>query len=142
MKTMIALLLGLAAGAPLAAQDTIKFKDPKKNPDLEGDIVSLAFDLVEIEVPAGNVKVKQAVDPRLIKELLPRNNFDFLKGEAALAAGDPATAILRFDRVVADARATPLVRQQAALMIVRAQFSNGKYPETVEAAQALRARTP
>src|SRR5690349_21302806 len=111
MKTMIALLLGLAAASPLAAQDTIKFKDPKKNPDLVGDIVTLAFDLVEIEVPAGTGKVKQAVDPRLIQELIPKKSFDFTQGEEAMSNGDVATAIGRFERVVADTRATPLLRQ-------------------------------
>jgi outer membrane protein assembly factor BamD (BamD/ComL family) len=143
MKTMIALLVGLAAASPLAAQDTIKFKDPKRNPDLEGDIVTLDFDLVEIELPAGNgVKVKQAVDPRLIQELIPKKSFDFTRGEEAMSNGAVATAIGRFERVVADTRATPALRQQAAIMIVRAQFSGGNYPAVVEASRSLRARKP
>jgi hypothetical protein len=142
MKTMIALLLGLAAASPLAAQDTIKFKDPKKNPDLEGDIVRLASDLVEIEVPAGNGKVKQPVDPRLVKEIIPRKSFELSKAEEALGNGDTSTAISRFERVIADPQATPVQRQQAAIMVVRTQFSGGNYPGVVEAAQALRARMP
>jgi len=142
MKTMIALLLGLAAASPLAAQDTIKFKDPKKNADIEGEIVTLTFDLVEIEVPAGNDKVKQAVNPRKIAELIPRNNFDFLKGQAALANEDYAAAIGRFERVLADDRLGALVQQQAEVMIVRCQLSAENYPGVVEAAQALRKRRP
>jgi hypothetical protein len=142
MKTMMALLLGLAAAGNLAARDTLKFKDPKKNSDVEGDVIHLAYDLIEIEVLVGGAKVKQSVDPRLVKEILPRKNFDFLKGEQALENGDAPDAILRFERVVENMRTTPVLRQQAALMILRTQFSGGKYPEAVQAAQSLRARTP
>src|SRR5438105_1979297 len=125
MKTSIALFLALASAAtPLAAQDTIKFKDPKKNPDLQGEIVNLAFDLVEIEVFTGNGAVKQAVDPRLIAEFVPgRRSLDFLKGEETLAAGDAVSAAARFDRVANDTQATPLLRQLAAVKAVRAHFS-------------------
>jgi hypothetical protein len=140
MKTMIALLLGLAAASPLAAQDTIQFKDPKKNPDLEGDIVTLSFDLVEIEVPAGNGTVKQSIDARLVRELIPKKSKDFAQGEEALTNEDFPSAVGRFERTLADDRATPLLRQQAALMIARAQFSAGDYPGVVRAAQALRRR--
>jgi outer membrane protein assembly factor BamD (BamD/ComL family) len=143
MKTMIALLLGLAAATPLAAQDTIKFKDPKKNPDLEGEIATLTFDLVEIEVRAGNGTVKERVDPRLIREFIPtQKSVDFARAEEALANGDVAAAVERFNRVVGDTRARALLRQQAAIGIVRAQFTNGKYADAIASAQALRARRP
>ena len=143
MKTMMALLLGLAAASPLAAQDLIKFKDSKKNPDLEGEIVSLAFDLVEIEVIAGNGTVKQPVDPREIKDLIPlRSSVELAKAEEALANGDLDSAVQRFNRVVGDTKARALLRQHAAISIVRAQFSNGRYEAAVTSAQALRARKP
>src|SRR6266542_2211616 len=80
MKTMIAFLVALAAATPLAAQDVIKFKDPKKDPDLEGEIVGLSYRTVEIEIHG----VRQTVDARKVAELVPganRKHFDFARGE-------------------------------------------------------------
>jgi hypothetical protein len=140
MKTMTALLLGLAAASPLTAQDTIKFKNPKKSPDLEGEIVTLTFDLVEIEVRAGNNNVKQSIDARSIQELIPRKSLDFARGEEALASEDFGSAIGRFERVAADTQATDLLRQQAAMMLLRTHVAAGNPPGVVDAAQALRKR--
>jgi len=139
MKTSIAVLIALAAAAtPLAAQDTLRFKDPKKSPDLQGEVVALSFRVVEIDIRG----VKQQIDARLVAELIPSNdhkNVDFSRGEEALANGEVAAAIARFERVASDPRAAPLLRQKAAIHIVRCTPD----PQGIIAsARALRAKRP
>src|SRR5438552_1404346 len=100
MKTTIALFIALASAAsPLAAQDVVKFKDPKKNPSLEGEVVDLSFKAVQLKIRG----VEQKIEASLIADLIPSNDRkgpDFTRGEEAMANGDFATAIQRFERVV------------------------------------------
>jgi hypothetical protein len=134
MKTMIALLL---LAAPLAAQDVVRFRDPAKNPDLEGDIVTLTCKTVEVEVLVDGVRIKRTVDPRDIVELVPRKSIDFAKAEEALANGDVAAAVQRFERVAGE-----LPGQSAAIRIVRAHAEAGNHAAALQAARALRLRKP
>jgi len=149
MKTMIALLL---LAAPLAAsfdsgsalaqdkQDLVRFKDPSKNPDLEGDVVTLTCKTVEIEVVVDGVRIKRAIDARDIAELVPRKSIDLAKAEEALVNGDVAAAVQRFERVAADPRAGELPGQGAGIRIVRAHEGAGSGAAAVQSARALRAR--
>jgi hypothetical protein len=119
MKSLIAIpLLLAAAAAPLRAQDVIKFKDPKKNPDVEGEIASLSFKTVEIDV----LGVRQQIPARSIADLVPlRKSPEYKRVEEALSDGDAALATARFERVASDEREPALLRQRAAILIVRSQ---------------------
>jgi hypothetical protein len=145
MRNLLALSFAFAASAAdLAAQDVIKFKDPK-SPDMEGDIISMTYKLVEIEIPVGGTMAKQPADARQIADIAPSNSkksFDFAQGETAMANGDFPSAIQRFERTAADTRATELMRQLSSINIVRSHWYNGNRQGTVQAAQALRARKP
>ncbi len=144
MRKLLAIALVLAAAAaPLAAQDTIKFKDPSKNADVEGDIVTLTYKLVEYEINVGGTLAKQPADARNIAEIIPANSkktFDFAQGEAAMANNDFQSAIQRFERVAADTRAAEVLRQSALINIVRSHAYGGNPRGVVQAAQALRTR--
>src|SRR5882672_1251408 len=146
MKRLLttAILLA-AAAAPLAAQDIIRFKDPNKNPDMEGDIATMTYKLVEIDINVGGSLAKQPADARLIQDVIPSNSkksFDFAQGEAAMANNDFASAIQRFERVASDTRATELMRQLSAINIVRCHYFNGSTQGVIAAAQALRTKKP
>jgi hypothetical protein len=137
MNTLIALLL---ASLPLAAQDTLRFKDPAKNPELEGDVVAMTYKTVEVEVLVDGVRIKRTVDARDVAELIPRRSIDFTKAEEAAANGDFATAVQRFERVAGDARAGELLNQAAAIQVVRTHAAAGSHAAVVQSARALRAR--
>jgi hypothetical protein len=144
MKHLLATTLALLAAAlPLAAQDTIRFKDPNKYPDVEGDIGAMSYKVVEYEINLGGTLAKQQADARLIVEIIPSNSkksFDFAQGENAMANNDFASAVQRFERVAADTRATEVMRQQSLINIVRCHFYAGNAPAVVQSAQSLRAR--
>jgi hypothetical protein len=139
MTHALSLLFALATAASLQAQETLKFKDPARNPDLEGDIVGLTDKTVEI-VTGG---VKQTLDARRVVEIVPsaaRKTPDYLKGEEAAANGSFAAAVERFERVATDGRAPESLRQLAAIRSVRAAAANSDHAGVVQAAQVLRAR--
>lgn len=143
MKKLLAITFALAATATqLSAQDTIRFKDPK-TPDMEGDIATMTYKMVEIEINVGGTLAKQPADAKQIAEIIPSNtkkSFDFAQGEAALANNDFASAIQRFERVSADTRASEVMRQMSLISIVRAHYYNGNPQGVIQAAQALRAK--
>lgn len=146
MRKMTAFLVALAAtAAPLWAQDVIKFRDPSKSPDMEGDIATLTYKLIEVEINVGGTLAKQPADARQVVDIIPSNGkktFDFAQGEAAMANNDFASAIQRFERVAADTRSTELMKQLSAINIVRCQFYAGQPQGVIQAAQALRAKKP
>ncbi|HLY09518.1 MAG TPA: hypothetical protein VKW04_09470 [Planctomycetota bacterium] len=147
MKTLLttAILLA-AAAAPLAAQDIIKFKDPSKNPDMEGEIATMSYKLVEIDINVGGSLARQPADARLVADLIPSNSkksFDFAKGEESMANNDFDSAIERFERTKKDARASELQKQLSAINVVRCQYYKGNNPNgVIQAAQALRSQKP
>src|SRR5258708_27039750 len=137
-----ALLLAVTA-APVWAQDIIKFKDPNKNPDMEGEIATMTYKLVEIDINVGGTLARQPADARQVLDLVPSNSkksFDFAKGEESMANNDFDTAIERFERTKKDARASELQKQLSSITIVRCQYYNGNPNGVVQAAQALRAQ--
>jgi hypothetical protein len=146
MKKLLAITIALAATAsPLWAQDKIVFKDPSKNPDMEGEIVTMSYKLVEIEINVGGTLAKQPADARQIADIIPSNSkksFDFSAGEASMANNDFATAIQRYERVTNDARATELMKQLSAINIVRCQYYAGNPQGVIQAATAMRSKKP
>lgn len=146
MKKLSAFCLALAAmSLPLWAQDQIHFKDPARNPDMEGDIVTLTYKQIEIEINVGGTLAKQPADARQVADIVPstsKKSFDFSAGEQAMANNDFATAVQRFDRVTNDQRATELMKQLSAINIVRCQFYAGSPQGVIQAAEALRAKRP
>src|SRR5258708_1796554 len=137
-----ALLLAVTA-APVWAQDIIKFKDPNKNPDMEGEIATMTYKLVEIDINVGGTLARQPADARQVLDLVPSNSkksFDFAKGEESMANNDFDTAIERFERTKKDARASELQKQLSSINIVRCQYYKGNPNGVVQAAQALRAQ--
>jgi hypothetical protein len=136
MTMMIALLL-LAA-----AQDTVRFKDRARNPDLEGDVVSMTLKSVDVEILLDGVRVKRTVDARDVAEIVPKRTIDFIKAEEAIANGDFGAAVQRYERVAADPRAGELLRQTASIEIVRTHLQAENRAAVVLSARALRARKP
>jgi hypothetical protein len=145
MKTMIAFLLLAAffdSGSALAqdSQDLVRFKDSARNPDLEGDVVTLTCKTVEIEVLLDGARIKRSIDPRDIAELVPRKSVDLAKAEEALGNGNFDAAIQRFERVAADPRAGELLNQVAGIQIVRTRAASGTPVAVLNAARAVQAR--
>jgi hypothetical protein len=147
MRKLLATAIILAASAaPLLAQDIIKFKDPTKNNDMEGEIASMTYKLVEIDIVIGNgTTARQPADAKMIADLIPSNSkksFDFVKAEESMANNDFDSAVERFERVKKDARASELQRQLSAINIVRCAYYKGNPAAVVQTAQALRAQKP
>ena len=137
----IATILASAAG-PLWAQDIIKFKDPNKNPDMEGEIATMSYKLIEIDINVGGSLARQPADARQVADIIPSNSkksFDFAKGEESMNNNDFDSAIERFARTQKDARASELQRQLSAINVVRCQYYKGNPNGVIQAAQALRA---
>jgi outer membrane protein assembly factor BamD (BamD/ComL family) len=146
MRKYLAIAFVLAASATqLQAQDIIKFRDPNKNPDMEGDVVSMSYKLIEIEINVGGTLAKQPADARLVVDVIPngsKKDFDFAKGEESMANNDFQTAIARFEKVWGSNRATELMKQLALINIVRCQYYAGSPAGVVQAAQSLRSKKP
>jgi hypothetical protein len=143
MKKLLTIAILLtAAAAPLSAQDIIKFKDPSKNPDMEGEIATLTYKLIEIDIQVGGQLARQPADARQVADLIPSNSkksFDFAKAEESMANNDFDSAIERFARTQKDTRASELQRQLSGINIVRCQYYKGNPNGVVQAAQAMRA---
>ena len=142
-KLLTTAILLAATAAPVWAQDIIKFKDPNKNPDMEGEIASMSYKLVEIDINVGGTLARQPADARQILDLIPSNSkksFDFAKGEESMANSDFDTAIERFERTKKDARASELQKQLSGINVVRCQYYKGNANGVIQAAAALRAQ--
>lgn len=134
MNTMLSLLLAVAT-----PQETLKFRESAKQPDVEGEVVALT--LQSVEILSGGVK--QTFDARLLADIVPsaaRKTTDFAKGEEAIANNDFASAIPRFERVATDARAPESLRQIASIQVVRCAAASRNPAGVVQAAQVMRAR--
>ncbi len=145
MRKLLAIAFALAATATsLQAQDVIRFRDSAKNPDMEGDIVTMTYKLIEVEINVGGTLAKQPADARHVIDIIPgsKKHFDFTKGEESMANNDFQTAIQRFERVVADQRATELMRQMSLISIVRCYYYAGNIQGVIASAQALRNKKP
>jgi tetratricopeptide (TPR) repeat protein len=144
MKSMriIAALVLLAAAAQAAAQDTLKFHDPGR-PNMQGEITSMNFRIVEIEIEVGGLRVPQKVNTREIREIdidAARKPFDFSSGEDSMNKGDYAQAAERFERARKDGR--DVIKQTAGINVVRCHFNAGDAPSALAAIKTLRQEKP
>src|SRR5690348_14968863 len=145
MRKLLAIAIALAATASsLQAQDVIRFRDSSKNPDMEGDIVTMTYKTIEVEINVGGTLAKQPADARHVADIIPgsKKHFDFTKGEESMANNDFQTAIQRFERVVADQRASELMKQMSLINIVRCYYYAGNIQGVIASAQSLRNKKP
>jgi outer membrane protein assembly factor BamD (BamD/ComL family) len=144
MRNLLATAIAfLSAAAAARAQDTIKMKEGGGQ-DLVGEVQTLSHKVVEYELPAAP-GVKQPVDAKKVAEIIPDSNrktFDFATGETAMTGGDFDQAIDRFSRVLRDARANELIKQIAAINLVKCRWMRDDLAGTVAAAQELRKLQP
>jgi outer membrane protein assembly factor BamD (BamD/ComL family) len=83
------------------------------------------------------------VDVRTVDDLLidpTRKTYDYTTAEASMNSGDFEAAIDRFEKVRKDPRATEVVKQTAAINIVRCQWKKGNLSGVLAAVQSLRAQ--
>lgn len=142
----VALVLSLivAAGSVAAAQDRLKFKDPKRT-SIPCEVLSLNFKTVVYEITAGESRVKQNTDAKEIQDIeIDRNKmtFDFAQAESAMNNGNFQGAAERFDRVQRDSRATQLLKQAAAINVARCYWQMGNTASALSAIRAMRQRIP
>jgi hypothetical protein len=133
----------LAGALPAAAQDVLKFRDPK-TPDMPCEIVSLTYKTVEFE-PALAPGTRLKEDAKNILSITPdpnRKTFDFAHAEQAFNGGELEEAAQRFERVRRDPRAPDLLRQLAAIFIVRCLWARDDIPGTLTAIKNLRQDRP
>ncbi len=130
----------LSASAAAAAQDVIILRSGQ---ELQGEVVSLNYKSVEYELAAANVKQKE--DARNVVEIRPDRNrmtFEFTSGMSAVETNDLDAAIDRFERVRKDARATDLLRQMAAINVVKSYFMKDNLAGCIAACKGLRLERP
>jgi hypothetical protein len=135
----------LAAVAPAFAQDTLKFKDSQKTPDISCVIGNLNYKSVEFEIEVGGTLAKQQADARLVAEIVldaNKTTFDFGAAQQAFQNGDFASAIERFERVRKDQRSSEVQKQMAGIGIARAQFALENWNGVLAAVKALRDQRP
>ncbi len=140
---VVAFLAAVASEAA-AQQDTIKFNTPNRQ-DMTGEITAMSIKTVDIDIEAGNTRVSQKVNTREIREVVidqNRKGFDFASGEDAMNRGEFAQAAERFARVKADQRAPDVVRQMAAINLVKAHYAAAEFPASLAALAALRKERP
>ena len=139
-RNALAFVFALWAATTLAADDTLQLK---KGDTLAGEIVNLTFRNIDIEVEVGGARVRQQVDARTIADLVidpNRKTFDYTTADSSMNSGDFDAAIDRFEKVRKDPRATELLKQTAAINIVRCQWTKGNLSGVLAAAQSLRAQ--
>lgn len=143
-----ALALLLSAAAAAVAQDTLRIREKDgRTSEKQGEVVTLTHKLVEYEQEVGGgTRAKLNEDARNIVEILPDQNgktFDYIQAEQAMNNQDWDEAIVRFDRVRKDQRARELLKQIAAISVLRAQAGKeNNAAATVAAAKTLRQEKP
>lgn len=130
------------AAVLLSAQDTIRIREKDgKLAEKQGEVVTLTHKLVEYEQDLGGTRAKLQEDARNVVEIVPDQNgrtFDYIQAEQALNNGEWDEAIVRCERVRKDTRARDLLKQIAAISIVRAHWGNSNAQGTIAAAKGLR----
>jgi len=143
MKNLIGILIVLAAAAaPAAAQDVIRYKDGTA--DQECEVVTLNYRTVDYDIVLGN-KVRQQADAKKVGEIGVDKNqstFEFNQGQSAMEAGNFAEAIDKFERVKRDPRARDLLKQTAAINVVRCHYYSESVQGCLAAIQSLRTMKP
>jgi hypothetical protein len=143
MKNMlgISILLALAA-SEAAAQDVIRYKDG--TPDQDCEIVALNYRQVDYDIVVGN-KVRQQADSKKVSEIIVDRNqstFEFNQASTAMDGGAWDDAIDKFERVKRDPRARDLLKQTAAINIVRCQYAKDSSQGCLASIQSLRQAKP
>lgn len=143
MKNLIGALAFLASAASLAAaQDVIRYRDGTA--DQECEVVSLNYRQVDYEIVLGN-KVRQQADAKKVAEIgIDKNQstFEFNQGQSAMEAGNFPEAIDKFERVKRDPRARDLLKQTAAINVVRCHYYSENIQGCLAAIQSLRQMKP
>jgi hypothetical protein len=143
MRSLIVTALLLSAGAAASAQDVIRFKEGRGQ-DVQCEVKTLNYKTVEYEpslTPGATLKSES----KDILEILINSqskSFDFGQGEQAMNNNDYDAAIERFERVRKDPRAVDLIKQTAAINVVRCHFSNGNVAGSLAAVKSLRQERP
>lgn len=144
MRDAMTLPLLLAMAAAAAAQDTLQFKDPRRN-DIPAYVLDLNFRQVTYEIDAGTNRVKQNTEAREIRDIVVdpnRQTFDFAQAQRDWNDGNFKAAAERYVRVMRDNRASPLQQQKAAMQAVRSHWNLGNPRGALTAIQALRQARP
>lgn len=144
MRRAMAAVFLLSAGAlPATAQDVLKFRDPK-TPDMPCEVISLTYKTVEFE-PAAAPGTRLKEDAKNILAIIPdpnRKTFDFAHAEQAFNSGELEEAAQRFERARRDPRAPDLLRQLAAISVVRCYWARDNIPGALAAVKNLRQDRP
>ena len=138
MRYLLSLAILLSSAAAASAQDVIKFKDG--SPDKEGEVTALNYKSVEYDIIAGN-RIKQQEDAKKVAEIVVDRNqttFDYTRGASAMEGSDYDGAVEHFGRVTKDVRARELLKQMAAINIVRCQWMKDNIPGCLQAIRELR----
>jgi len=142
MRNFLAASLIAVAAAEAAAQDTIRLVNPDAQ-KMQGEITSMNYRIVEIEIEVTGLRVPQKVNARDIRaiEIDPiKRPFDFSSGEDAMNKGDFAVAVERFERAKKDSR--DVVKQTAGINVVRCHYGNNDFPACLAAIKAFRQEKP
>ena len=144
MRIPLAVVVTLLLASRAAAQgDVIIFKDPaREGGRKECRIVSLNFKEVSYSDRRG---IPNKVESKAVLELQADPNkktFDFAQADTAMNGGDFAKAIPRYQNVLRDPRANPLLRQLAAINAVKCYWQLGNASAALGAIQALRQSAP
>ena len=147
MRNMTTLAILLSASTVAAAQqpqDMINLKDGTVIQECE--IKTLTYKRVEYDIivntrVAQNVEAKRVADYVLDKD---KSTHDFNEGTRAMEANVLGEAIDRFEKAKRDTspRSRDIVRQTAAINIVRCQFWADNMPGCIAAIQSLRQVQP
>lgn len=138
------LALGAPAAAELAAQDYIRFRNPKEA-DMECEVKSASSKTVEFDIFTGDIRAAQTRPARDIREIVLHANhktYDFNAGESSMNNDDYAPAIERFERVKKDSRASDLLKQMASINIIKCHYLSKNAPNTLAAIKAFRQEKP
>ncbi|HXX93412.1 MAG TPA: hypothetical protein VEN81_07245, partial [Planctomycetota bacterium] len=143
MRNVLGVLVPLVlAAAQASAQDLIRYKDG--TPDQECEVVALNYRQVDYEITVGN-KVRQQTDSKRVVEIIVDHNqstFEFNQATSAMDGGAWDDAIEKFERVKRDPRARDLLKQTAAINIVRCQYAKESVQGCLAAIQSLRQAKP
>jgi hypothetical protein len=137
MRFPLAAAVLLSAAGAARAQDVIVLRSGQ---ELQGEVISLNYKSVEYELAAA-ANVKQKEDAKNIVEIKPDRNrmtFEFSSGMTALETNDLDAAIDRFERVRKDTRASDLLRQMAAINVVKSHFMKDNLAGCIAACKGLR----
>lgn len=142
----IAMAAVLLTASAAAAQDTLRVREKDgRIGEKSGEVLTLTYKVVQYEQNLGDSKAKLQEDAPNIVEIVADQNgrtFEYNQGEQAFNNGQWDQAIERFEKVRRDPRARELLKQLAAISVVRAQWNKDNAQGTIAAAKQLRTEKP